>query len=70
MLNIFIKALEDDVKTPTNMVDDAGIETNHISKVLKKLKETGVADCINEDFKKGCLYKFTSLGEEMVDHLE
>lgn len=65
-----VKALKDDVKTPTNIAADAGIRTNHISKVLKELKETGVAECINEDFRKGRLYRLTSLGEEMVDHLE
>ncbi|WP_296862505.1 transcriptional regulator [uncultured Methanobrevibacter sp.] len=65
-----VKALKDDVKTPTNIAADAGIRTTHISKVLKELKETGVAECINEDFRKGRLYKLTSLGEEIVEHLE
>ena len=55
------------------MAADAGIRTNHISKVLKELKElkeTGVAECINEDFRKGRLYRLTSLGEEIVDYLD
>jgi len=65
-----VKALKDDVKTPTNIAADAGIRPNHISKVLRELKETGVAECINEDFRKGRLYRLTSLGEEIVDKLE
>ena len=65
-----VKALKDVVKTPTKIAEDAGIRTNHISKVLKELKETGVAECINEDFRKGRLYRLTSLGEEIVDYLD
>ena len=52
------------------MAADAGIRTNHISKVLKELQETWVAECINEDFRKGRLYRLTSLGEEIVDYLD
>ena len=65
-----VKALKDQVKTPTKIAEDAGIRTNHISKVLKELKESGVAECINEDFKKGRIYRLTSLGEEIVEYLE
>ena len=65
-----VKALKDEVLMPTQIAKDAGIRTNHISKVLKELKETGVAECINEDFRKGRLYRLTSLGEEIVEHLD
>ena len=65
-----VKALKDDVKTPTNIAKDAGIRTNHMSKVLKELKESGVAECINEEARKGRLYRLTSVGEEIVDRLE
>lgn len=65
-----VKALKDEVLMPTQIAKDAGIRTNHLSKVLKELKETGVAECINEDFRKGRLYRLTSLGEEIVEHLD
>ena len=65
-----VKALKDEVKTPTKIAEDAGIRTNHISKVLRELKETGVAECINEEVRKGRLYRLTSIGEEIVDKLE
>ena len=65
-----VKALKDDVKTPTKIAKDAGILPNHISKVLKELKVEGIAECINEDFRKGRLYRLTSLGEEIVEHLD
>lgn len=65
-----VKALKDDVKTPTQIAKDAGIRTNHISKVLKELKETGVAECINPEMRKGKIYRLTSLGDEIVDKLD
>lgn len=65
-----VKALQNDVKTPTNIATDTGIRTNHISKVLKELKESGVAECINEEARKGRLYRLTSVGEEIVEELE
>ncbi len=65
-----MKALKDDVKTPTNIAKEAGILPNHISKVLRELKETGIAECINEEARKGRLYRLTDIGEEIVDKLE
>lgn len=65
-----VKALKDEVKTPTQIAKDAGIRTNHISKVLKELKESGVAECLNEECRKGRIYRLTSLGDEIVEHLD
>lgn len=65
-----VKALKDEVKTPTAIARDSGIRTNHISKVLKELKEVGVAECINENAKKGRIYRLTSLGDEIAEKLE
>ena len=65
-----VKALKDEVKIPTKIAEDAGIRTNHISKVLRELKESGVAECINEEARKGRLYRLTSIGDEIVDNLE
>ena len=65
-----VKALQNEIKTPTDIASDAGIRVNHISKVLRELKETGVAECINEESRKGRLYRLTDVGEEIVDYLE
>lgn len=65
-----MKALQDDIKTPSKIAEDAGILPNHISKVLRELKDAGVAECINEDVKKGRLYRLTDLGFEIVDNLD
>ncbi len=65
-----IKVLKDEVKTPTQIASESGIRTNHISKVLRELKESGVAECINEGAKKGRLYRLTDVGDEIVKHLD
>lgn len=65
-----VKALKNEVKTPTDIASDAGIRVNHISKVLRELKESGVAECINEESRKGRLYRLTGVGEEIVDNLD
>ena len=62
--------MEDDVKTPIKLSEDSGIKKNHISKVLRELKESGVAECINEEAKRGRLYRLTDVGEEIVKHIE
>ena len=38
---------------PTQIAKDAGIRTNHISKVLSELKEAGIAECVNPEARKG-----------------
>lgn len=64
------RCLKDDVKTPTRIAEDTGIRRNHISKVLRELKEAGVAECINEEAHRGRLYRLTDVGEEIVDSVE
>lgn len=61
------KVLKDDVKTPSKIADETGIRKNHISKVLRELKDAGVAECLNEEAHRGRLYRLTSIGEEIVD---
>ena len=65
-----LKVLEGDVKIPTKIAKDTGILPNHMSKVLKELKEAGIAECINPEVRKGRLYRLTSLGNEIGEHLD
>lgn len=64
-----VKALKGEIKTPTQIADDADIKLNHISKILHQLKDCGVAVCLNEEARRGRLYKLTPLGEEIADQL-
>lgn len=58
-----VQSLQNEVKTPTKIAEDTGIRTNHPSKVLKDLKSVGVAECVNEEARKGRLYRLTDKGE-------
>ncbi|WP_407394225.1 winged helix-turn-helix domain-containing protein [Methanobrevibacter sp.] len=65
-----VKSLKDDVKMPSEIARDTGIRKNHISKVLRELKDCGVAECINEEVRRGRLYRLTDAGEQIVEKLE
>lgn len=65
-----VNALKDgEIDTPTNIAESSGIRRNHISKVLGELKDAGVAECINEEYRKGRLYRLTEVGEEIAQNL-
>lgn len=65
-----LKALKDEDKTPTAIAHDAGIRVNHISNVLKQLKECEVAVCINEESKRNRIYRLTDTGRQIADYLD
>lgn len=65
-----VKSLQNDLKIPTQIADETGIRRNHISKVLRELKESGVAECINEEAKRGRMYRLTSVGEDIAEKLD
>lgn len=53
-------------KTPSSIARDSQIKMNHVSMVLKALKEKKLIVCLNEDSKKGRLYQMTDLGKQVV----
>lgn len=65
-----MKACGTEVKTPTKLAHESNIRTNHISKTLKELKLKGFMECINEDAKKGRLYRLTDKGLAIYKVLE
>ena len=65
-----LKSLGDDVKIPTNIAKDSGIRTNHISKVLSELKSKEIVECINEEARKGRLYRLTDTGKEVLETIK
>ena len=65
-----VKSLQNEMKIPTQIADETGLRRNHISKVLRELKESGVAECINEEAKRGRLYRLTSIGEDIAENLK
>lgn len=65
-----IKALEKDVKIPSQIAKDADLRQNHISNVLNQLKEHKLIECINPEVRKGRLYRLTDKGEVLVKNLD
>lgn len=55
---------------PTNIALKSGVRVNHISKVLKELKKCEVAVCINEERRKGRLYRLTPLGLQIYEEIK
>ena len=65
-----MKSLDGDVKIPTEIANDSGIRTNHISKVLAELKAHDLVECINPEVRKGRLYRLTDKGDELIKNLK
>ena len=65
-----LKALGDDVKIPTQIASDSGILPNHISNVLRQLKEKEIVECINPEVRKGRLYRLSDDGLDVLKELE
>ena len=64
-----MKALDGEVKIPTDIANDSGIRTNHISKVLSELKAHELVECINPEVRKGRLYRLTDKGKKVTVNL-
>lgn len=59
-----------EVKIPKEIAKDTDIIPNHISKTLRELKDNNLIECINEEARKGRLYRLTPLGIEVKQYLE
>lgn len=64
-----LKSIGNNVKIPTNIAKDSGIRTNHIYKVLSELKSKEIVECINEEARKGRLYRLTDTGKEVLESI-
>lgn len=64
-----LKSIGNNVKIPTNIAKDSNIRTNHISKVLSELKSKEIIECINEEARKGRLYRLTDTGKEVLESI-
>ena len=60
-----IKSLNNSAKIPTKIAKDTGIRPNHISMTLNQLENKQLIKCINEEARKGRIYKLTEKGEEI-----
>ena len=58
------------VKMPKEIADESGILQNHISNVLRQLKEKELAECLNPNMKKGRLYRLSEKGLYLLDKID
>ena len=65
-----LKSLKTDVKMTKQIANDSGILTNHISNVLRQLKEKDIVECINPEVRKGRLYRLSDEGLDILNRLE
>ncbi|WP_406534712.1 transcriptional regulator [Methanobrevibacter sp.] len=65
-----LKSLGEDVKMPKEIASDSGILPNHISNVLRQLKEKEIVECINPEVRKGRLYRLSDDGLNLLNSLE
>ena len=65
-----LKAIGTDLKMPKEIADESDILQNHISTVLRDLRERNVIECINPSARKGRLYRITADSIGILDKIE
>jgi predicted transcriptional regulator len=61
-----LKAIGNEVITPSEIAKKVELRLNHVSMVLTELKEKKLVKCLNEETKKGRLYELTELGKNAI----
>ena len=56
--------------TPSEISEKTKIRLNHVSNFLKDLRENKLAVCLNDEEKRGRLYKITKLGKKVIEDFE
>lgn len=64
-----MKALGDNLKTPTELGKDTDMRTTQVSNALGQLKKKNLVVCLNEQDYKGRIYTCTDLGKEVLELL-
>ena len=65
-----LRSLKEGDKIPSQIAKDADIRINHISGILKELKELDVVVCLNEEDKRNRVYRLTPTGRQIADDLD
>ena len=65
-----VKSLDTETKMPREISADCDILPNHISNVLKQLRENEIVECINPEVKKGRLYRLSDDGLKVLKKLD
>lgn len=68
--NILIALENEKFKIPSEIANEVGTITSHVSSHLSGLKERGLITCINEEAKKGRLYHITEKGKNVLEYVK
>ncbi len=61
-----LKSLSDGLKMPSEIAKENNLKTSQVSSALSDLKKKQLVICVNEDVRKGRLYKCTDLGLRLI----
>ena len=65
-----LKNLGTTIKMPSEIAREIDTSTSQVSAALADLKGQGLVVCLNEEVRKGRLYKSTELGLEIIKLLK
>lgn len=65
-----LRAIGDGIKIPKEIAEDSGILQNHISNVLRELKDKDLVECLNPSARKGRLYRLSDDGLDILDKIK
>lgn len=65
-----LNSLGTEIKMPSEIAKDINIKTSQVSAALADLKGQGLVICLNEEVRKGRLYKSTELGLQIIEFLK
>lgn len=64
-----LKSIKDELKMPSEIAREINVNTSQVSAALSDLKKKNLVICVNEEVRKGRLYKATDLGKEVIEKL-
>ncbi len=65
-----LKSIGNTFKMPSEIARENSVKTSQISAALKDLKKKNLVVCVNEEVRKGRLYKCTDLGLKIIEGLD
>ena len=64
-----LKSIGDELKMPSEIANELNVKTSQVSAALSDLKKKELVICVNEEVRKGRLYKCTDSGKEIIKKL-
>ena len=65
-----LKSISDTLKMPSEIARDINVTTSQVSAALSDLKKQNLVICVNEEVRKGRLYKCSELGLKIIKLLD